>query len=368
MEQQNQPRSNEKPDARPAGVSRRNFLQGIGTLVAASGLAALPTFGLGAELQEQNKKTPNSDIARVAADPIAIPAPIHRNHAITHNVTLETKEVVGEIEPGVTFRYMTFNGQVPGPMIRVRQGDTVNLTFKNGTGNMMPHNVDLHAVYGTGGGANATLAMPGETKRIRFKTLYPGAFIYHCAVPNMDYHISSGMFGMIVVEPKKGLPPVDREFYLGQNEVYTDKPTGKKGHHQFDFDKMAAENPTYVLLNGEKYALTPDHRGAMKAKTGETARIFLVTGGPNLTSSFHAIGNVFVKAWREGAFGSKPSKYLQTCSVAPGSTGVFHLEFPLAQKVKLVDHALSRVIRKGLLAIIDVEGEDRPDIFNPSLS
>ncbi|MDY7083139.1 MAG: multicopper oxidase domain-containing protein, partial [Halobacteria archaeon] len=121
---------------------------------------------------------------------------------------------------------------------RVRQGDTVNFTFKNLPDNAMTHNVDLHAVYGTGGGNVATTANPGEENAMKFEAKYPGAFIYHCAVPNLDYHISSGMFGMIVVEPPEGLPEVDREFYLGQHEVYTNKPAGEKGKHSFDFDAM----------------------------------------------------------------------------------------------------------------------------------
>jgi len=172
---------------------------------------------------------------------------------------------------------------------------------------------------------------------------------------------------MIVVEPLEGLPKVDHEFYLGQHEVYTDKEAGEKGTHNFDMASMVAEDPTYVLLNGEKHAITDGRYGNLKVKTGETARLFMVTGGPNLTSSFHAIGNVFTKAWREGAITSDAERYVQTCQVAPGSTGVFELEFPVPQVVKLVDHSLSRVARKGMLGLITVEGEEQPDIFATNL-
>ena len=305
--------------------------------------------------------------ARVAADPTKLPGPVDWKAPKRHQITLETVEVIAEIEPGVTFSYMTFGGQIPGPMIRVRQGDTVEFTLKNPKGNIMPHSIDFHAVYGTGGGGAATNVSPGQSNGMIFKAMYPGAFIYHCAVPNLDYHISSGMFGMIVVEPPGGLPPVDHEFYLGQNEVYTDMPAGNKGHHNFGFKAMQNEDPTYVLLNGEKYALTPERRGAMKVKVGETARVFFVCGGPNLTCNFHPIGNVWSKAWREGALMSAPELYVQTMAVPPGSCGVFELEFPVPGQVKLVDHAITRVLSKGMLGIIEVEGADQPDIFNPTL-
>jgi nitrite reductase (NO-forming) len=269
---------------------------------------------------------------------------------------------VTEIEPGVTFNFMTYNGQIPGPMVRVRQGDTVNLTFKNPAENRRPHNVDFHAVYGPGGGAVDTLSPPGETAQISFRAMYPGAFIYHCAVPNMDYHISSGMFGIILVEPPEGLPPVDREFYLGQHEVYTSE--AEDDHVAFDFDEMERENPSYVLFNGRKYGLTEDGHGPMTAEVGDTARVFMVTGGPNLTSSFHPIGNVFTEAWREGAIQSTAESNVQTLPVAPGSCGIFHMDFPVPGPVFLVDHALSRVVRKGSKATIQVDGDPQHEVIS----
>ncbi len=365
------------------GTSRRLFLRQLGLGAVAGGAVGVgatvlvdrrrgpsentPPAGVGTTVSTQVEPAKPVDAKRVAADPTRIPPPIHRSSSRHHDIVLETRELTAEIEPGVTFKYMTFEGQVPGPMIRVRQGDTVRLTLKNPTSNMMVHNVDLHAVYGTGGGNVATTAAPGQSNGMEFKAMYPGAFIYHCAVPNLDWHISAGMFGMIVVEPADGLPRVDREFYLGQNEIYTTQPTGQKGHHDFDYEAMAAEDPTYVLLNGEKHALTPDVRGAMQAKVGETARVFFVCGGPNLTSSFHPIGNVWTKAWYAGAFTNDPQRYIQTMAVPPGSCGVFEMEFPVAEDVKLVDHALSRVVRKGMLGVIHVEGPPTPGIFQPDL-
>lgn len=350
--------------------SRRSFLKGIGTAAATGGLAAtglssLEAQAASAEAPSAPERPVGEKVNRVAADPTDIPSPIQRNTPKTHDITFEVQEVVTEIEPGVTFNFMTYNGQIPGPLVRVRQGDTVNLTFKNPSGSTKPHNVDFHAVYGPGGGAVDTMSAPGQTTQISFKAMYPGAFIYHCAIPNLDYHISSGMFGMILVEPPEGLPAVDREFYVGQHEVYTSEEAND-GHLAFDFDRMRQEDPGYVLFNGKKNALTEGNYGPMTAKVGETARVFMVTGGPNLTSSFHPIGNVFTEAWREGAVESRPERHVQTMPVAPGSCGVFHMDFPVPGPVHLVDHALSRVARKGAKATIQVEGDPRPDVFNPN--
>lgn len=334
----------------------------------ATGEAAVePTQAATAAGGSALQATQPPDVERVAADPTVLPGPVSHSEPKTHQVTLDVQEIVAGIEPGATFSYMTFGGTVPGPMIRVRQGDTIEFTLENLPENFMLHNIDLHAVYGTGGGNVATNVSPGQSNGLIFKAVYPGAFIYHCAVPNLDYHISSGMFGMIVVEPSDGLNPVDHEFYLGQHEVYTDKRSGEKGHHSFDFQKMLSEDPTYVLLNGEKYALTPDRRGAIQVEVGETARVFFVNGGPNLTSSFHPIGNVWSKAWRDGALASRAEEYVQTMSVPPGSCGVFEMEFPVPGEVKLVDHALSRVVGKGMLGIIQVNGDPVPEIFQPDL-
>ena len=303
------------------------------------------------------------DTDRIAADPTDLPDPVDWNSPRHHEVEMTTKEQTAEIEPGVTFDYMTFDGRVPGPMIRVRRGDTVTLTLTNDESNSMPHNIDLHAVYGPGGGAEASTVNPGETAEFQFKAMYPGVFVYHCAVPNMDYHISSGMFGAILVEPKDGLPEVDRELYFGQHELYTDTPAGEKGHHKFDFEAMKAEDPTYTLLNGEAYAITGDGYGPVTVDKGERVRIFHANGGPNLTSSWHAIGNVWETFYRDGAVASEPDHYVETAPVVPGSVAIAEIDTPVPEPIKLVDHALTRVARKGLLGVIKVEGEPEPDIF-----
>ncbi|MGN8217904.1 copper-containing nitrite reductase [Halococcus morrhuae DSM 1307] len=349
-------------------ISRRRLLGALGIGGAAS--VAGCTTGLQTEAVGQPSTTlqqaQQKAMERVAADPTDIPEPIDRTEPKHHEITLEAKEVTAEIEDGVTFNFMTFDGRVPGPMIRLREGDTVSFTMENLPENKREHNVDMHAIYGTGGGSVATTAEPGTANGMRFEATYPGAYIYHCAVPNMDQHISTGMFGMVLVEPKAGMPPVDREFYLGQHEVYTDKAVGEQGHHGFDADAMLNEAPTYVLFNGEKYPFTPDRYGTMSAETGETVRVFLVTGGPNVSSNFHPIGNVWTRAWRDGALASQPERYVQTMKVPPGSCMVGEMDLPVPSRIKLVDHALTRVTRRGLLAEIDVTGPERPEVFDPA--
>ncbi len=354
--------------------SRKQFMKNAGGAILGGGL--LSTFGLsameGTSLIEQGNtpfSIPSSAAAlsfanRISADPVNIPPQIKRTRPRTVEIEIEAVELIGELEDGTKFTYMTFGGQVPGPMIRVRQGDTVILTLSSASENAMLHNIDLHAVYGTGGGADATFVTPGSSQTIKFKALYPGAFTYHCAVPAMDQHISSGMYGIILVEPEEGLSQVDHEFYIGQNEVYIQGSAGDQGLQDFDFAKMEREDADYVLMNGKKGAITENGYGAMKVKKGETARLFFVNGGPNLSSSLHPIGNVFTKAWRDGAIASQPERYVQTMAVPPGSCGIFELDFPVPSTIHLVDHALSRVEYKGMGADIVVEGEPDKEIFD----
>jgi nitrite reductase (NO-forming) len=307
------------------------------------------------------------DVDRIAADPTDVPDPVDWNEPREHEITLESIEAVAEIEDGVTLRYMTYEGQIPGPMIRVREGDTIDLTFDVPEDeNADAHNVDFHAVYGPGGGAADTTLAPGDdVANVRFQLTYPGVHIYHCAVPNMDQHSSLGMFGAILVEPEEGLPEVDREFYFGQHELYTDGDPGEEGHHSYDFDAAADENPTYVALNGEYLAFTDDGAyGPVEAEVGETARIYYANGGPNLASSWHAIGSVWSRYYRDGDLTSAPDENVETAMVGPGTTTAAEVEFPVPGPVSLVDHALSRVVHRGSLGQIAVEGEENTDVYD----
>jgi len=353
-------------------ATRRKWLQamGVGGTAAVAGctIAAPSADRLAAEetavtARREVESTATQPVDRIAADPTDIPEPIQRDESETVEVTLRPEEATAQVADGVAFDYMTCNGQVPGPLIRVRQGDTVDLTFENPGSNVMPHNVDFHAVRGPGGGAEATMTSPGETARLEFKTTYPGAYIYHCAVPNLDMHISAGMFGIIVVEPPEGLPTVDQEVYLGQHEIYA-KGDGDK--LSFDMAAMQREDPRYVDINGEEYAITGHRHGPVTVGTDETVRVFFVDGGPNLTSSFHPIGSVWDEFWPQGSLSTEPQTDIQTWPVAPGSTAVATMNSPVPGGFKVVDHTLSRVAGKDCMAVTEAEGDERPVIFDPN--
>ena len=351
--------------------TRRSFLTaaGIGGAAAIAGCIGAPGTQQSVDQPESEPEPSLSeaksvDVDRIAADPRDIPDPVDWDEPRHHEVEMTTTERIAEIEPGVTFHYMTFEDRVPGPMVRVRRGDTVEFTIHNPEENSMPHNMDFHATYGPGGGAEASTVAPGETAGFTFRAEYPGVFVYHCAVPNMDHHISAGMFGAILVEPEDGLPEVDRELYFGQHELYTKGDPGEEGHHAFDMDAMAAEEPTYVCLNGEAYAFTENGYGPVTVDKNERVRIFWANGGPNLTSSWHAIGNVWETFYRDGDLVSEPDRYVETAPVVPGSVAAAEIDTPVPGQIKLVDHALSRVVRKGMLGAIKVEGEPEPDIFD----
>ncbi|QLG47652.1 copper-containing nitrite reductase [Natrinema halophilum] len=356
---------------------RRRFLQAMGAAGAVAVAGCLGGDESGTEANgDQNDgggeedglaAAKSVDVDQIARDPTDIPAPVDWTQPRTHDVTIRTEKVTAEIEPGVTFDYMTFEGQVPGPMLRVRRGDTVNLTFDVPEElNAAMHNMDFHAVYGPGGGADATTIAPDDDPtQIQFRAEYPGVFIYHCAIPNMDMHISSGMFGSILVEPEDGLPEVDNEFYLGQHEIYTTGEVGEDGHHGFDYEAMKREQPTYVVFNGQAYGFTEDAAGPMQANTGETARVYFANGGPNLLSSLHPIGNVWSDLYRDGDLLSDPANNVETTPVAPGTTTAGVMELPVPGPVKIVDHALSRVVHRGALGVVDVQGEPNPEVFDP---
>ena len=296
----------------------------------------------------------------IVRDPTELPAPIGSRGPKRVRVDLETIEVTGNLADGATYRYWTFNQKVPGPFIRVRVGDTVEVRLKNHDDSVMMHNVDFHAVTGPGGGAKATDAAPGESRGFEFTAINPGLYVYHCAVPMAAQHIANGMYGMILVEPEGGLPKVDREFYVMQGEIYTEQNLGSKGELTESYDKLLAERPEYFVFNGASLALAKEK--PLKAKTGETVRIFFGVGGPNYTSSFHLIGEVFERVYNLGSLTTAPMRDVQTTTVPPGGATVVDVKLEVPGKFMLVDHALSRVER-GLAGVLEVTGPDNPDVY-----
>jgi len=274
----------------------------------------------------------------------SVPKPLNRGPA-TVQVEFETVETEGPLHDGVKYRFWTFNGTVPGPMVRVRVGDTVEFTIKNHKDSNEDHSIDIHAVNGNLGGGAVSQAEPGKSKKFTFKALNPGLYIYHCASSHIPTHIANGMYGMMLVEPEGGLPKVNREYYVVQSEFYTKNGFGKKGLQLFSKKKALQEVPDYVVFNGKVGGVTG--KGALTANVGETVRIYFGNAGPNKISSFHMIGEIWDRVWPEGSTGGKPLENVQTTLVpVAGSTVV---EFKVQEKglYLLVDHSIFRAIDKG---------------------
>jgi nitrite reductase (NO-forming) len=317
--------------------------------------------GMWGTLQVGSPASVAEDAVSIVRDPSDVPDPIGRRGLQLVKVHLTAEEVDGLLADGTSYRYFTFDGKVPGPMLRVRVDDTVELTLSNPTSSKMVHSIDLHAVTGPGGGSALLQVPPGETKTITFKALMPGLFVYHCATPSVAEHIANGMYGMILVEPAGGLPKVDKEFYVMQGDMYTEQPYGTKGMLDFSYQKMLDEQPEYFVFNGAAGALTTDEH-ALRANVGDTIRVFFGVGGPNFTSSFHIIGEMFDRLYNYGSLETPPMTGVQTTLVPPGGAAMVELNLQVPGKYILVDHALSR-LERGLVGFLYVEGPDAPDIY-----
>ena len=356
------------------GLSRRNLLVGsagltVGSMVGASAATAQsgqtgaeshgnPSASLGNRIYSANPEHPN--LADISENPANVPPPITRTEPTTVRIDLETIEVEAHLGGNSRYRFWTYNGTVPGPFQRVRVGDTVEVYLKNNEESWYAHNVDFHAVTGPGGGASLGAPGPGESYSFKFKALNSGLYVYHCAVSPVAQHISNGMYGMILVEPEEGLPPVDREYYVMQGEIYTEERFGTSGLLNESYDKLIDERAEYLVFNGHVGALT-DHY-PLQAKVGETVRIYFGVGGPNYTSAFHVIGEIFDKAYLHGSLVNPPIESVQTIPVMPGGSGIVEFKCEVPGRFVIVDHALSRAER-GLAGYLYVEGDENPDIF-----
>ena len=304
-----------------------------------------------------NPAATGADIVR---DPTDLPGPIGPRDPQTVRIDLETVEIEGQLADGTTFKYWTFNGQVPGPFYRVRVGDTIEVHLKNLTNSTMPHSVDFHAVTGPGGGATMTQTAPGEETMFTAKALNPGLYVYHCATPMVAQHIANGMYGLILVEPEEGLPEVDREFYVMQGELYTNEAFGSTGLLTENLDALLDEDPEYLVFNGAVGGLTDQK--PLEANVGETVRIFFGVGGPNFTSSFHVIGEIFDRVYDQASLTSPALTNVQTTLVPPGGATMVEFGLEVPGRYILVDHALAR-LQRGLAGFLIAEGEENSEIF-----
>jgi len=383
---------------------KRNWISDAAPIIMAVGFTALFLgFAKISSATTENISSSRQMLPEISRSASDLTAPITRNADGTVVIKLETREVVAELALGTTYKYWTYNGTVPGPFLRVREGDTVEVHLthagddeemtKEETGNMVfdllvpkvqadsagrkedpheeeeshateghaLHSIDLHAVTGPGGGSVLTQVADGETKKFRFKANRPGVYIYHCASPHVPTHIANGMYGMITVEPKEGLPPVDREFYVMQGELYTVGALGKKGHQEFSKTKLLAEQPEYFVFNGRTGALAGS--GALKANIGERVRLYVGVGG-FVPSNFHVIGAVFDKVYSEGDITSPPLRNVQTTMIPAGGSTVVEFTVDVPGTYLLVDHSLTRSVDRGALGELIVEGARNPEIFS----
>jgi nitrite reductase (NO-forming) len=297
----------------------------------------------------------------VLTPPPHVPPPIGRRHPAKVIVNLEVRELTRRIADGVEYTFWTYGGEVPGLFIRVREGDVVEFRLNNHPSSKVPHNIDLHAVTGPGGGAASTFTAPGHSSQFTFTALNAGLYVYHCATAPVPMHVANGMYGLILVEPKDGLPPVDREYYVMQGDFYTQGGTNEPGLQIFDNVKAMDERPTYVLFNGAVGALVGDN--ALKANVGEVVRLYFGVGGPNLTSSFHVIGEIFDRVYPEGG-----TKYIQenvqTTLVPAGGSVIVDFKVDVPGTLVLVDHSLSRAFNKGALGMMKVTGPENRVLYS----
>ena len=275
-------------------------------------------------------------------------------------ITLITEEKLGQLANGVTYDFWTYNGTVPGPLIRLRVGQVVEMHIVNPANNTMIHSIDSHGILGQGGGGAYSQTAPGNESIFQFTAMNPGLFLYHCATPDIPTHIANGMYGLMLVEPQGGLPKVNDEFYIVQGEFYTMGPYGQQGFQEFSYQKAQAETPDYVVFNGRVGALTGN--GTMKVKVGDTVRVFFGNAGPNLDSSLHIIGGIMDRVYEDGSLVSPPLLEVQTVLVPAGSAAMVEFIAQTPGILTLVDHSLFR-IHQGAAATFTVTGPNNPAII-----
>jgi nitrite reductase (NO-forming) len=297
--------------------------------------------------------------ADVAADPNA-PAPVTydatapaRLDGDVHDIDLVITESEMTVAPGFVQRVWTFGGTVPGPVIRVKVGDTIRVHLKNPATNQLPHSIDFHASQ-VAWNDEMTSINPGEEKLYEWTADYAGVWMYHCGTSPALHHIANGMYGMVIVEPAEGLPPVDNEFALVQSEWYL----GPQGDiTSLDKASAGAPAPDFVVFNGvaNQYVDAP-----LAVGTGESVRIFVLDAGPNIDSSFHIVGTIFDTVIKEGIAlrkGNVGSWGSQAMDLSPAQGGI--VEFTTAEDglYPLVTHAFNFVGR-GALGLVQAGDGD----------
>ncbi len=326
----------------------------LSLLIASCGSKEKDAHQNAADIQVSNEM-----VAELTAPP-EVPTPVGKRKAKKLIVHMEILEKEGTMTDGVTYVYWTFGGTVPGSFIRTRVGDEVEFHLKNHPDNKLPHNIDLHAVTGPGGGATSSFVAPGHEAKFSFKVINPGLYVYHCATAPVGMHVANGMYGLILVEPEGGLPKVDKEYYIMQGDFYTKGENGERGLQPFDMQKAVDEDADYVVFNGSVGSMTGDN--AITAKVGETVRLFVGNGGPNLVSSFHVIGEIFDVVRVEG--GDLINENVQTTLVPAGGAAIVEFRVDVPGTFILVDHSIFRAFNKGALGMLKVQGEENKTLYS----
>lgn len=340
----------------------KHFKQGFSLLILLSSISIVLSCNNNsgnADVENKLDTVLTGNVTAELTDAPAVPKQLNYTSPKKVIVQLDVIEKVMKISDSTEYTFWTFGGHVPGKFIRVRQGDLVDFTLHNMPDSKLSHNIDLHAVTGPGGGADATATAPGQSSHFQFRALNPGLFVYHCATGPVGMHIANGMYGLILVEPQSGMAKVDKEYYIMQGDFYTKGKFEAPGLQDFDMDKAIAEHPDYVLFNGRVRSTTG--KNALTANVGETVRLYVGNGGPNLVSSFHVIGEIFNKVYMESGF--EISRNVQTTLIPAGGSTMVEMKMEVPGVYNLVDHAIFRAFNKGALAQIKVSGDENPAVF-----
>ncbi len=270
-------------------------------------------------------------------------APAYRA-AKVHEIDWDMTEKLVEIAPGKVVKVWTFDDSVPGPVVRVRVGDTVKVTIRNRT--KLPHSVDFHAARIAPDKAFRDVA-PGDSFTFSFEATTPGVFMYHCGTAPVVHHIANGMYGMIIVEPEGGLPAVDRELALVQSDFYVSDTPGNPA----DNEKLMSGIPDVVAFNGYAGQYKDD---PIVVKKGERIRVFLLAAGPNTWSAFHVVGTIFDKAWIDGVHDENLSIGNQTLNLSASQGAIAEFRLDQEGTYPFVTHDFTNAT-KGAVGLLRTE-------------
>jgi nitrite reductase (NO-forming) len=243
-----------------------------------------------------------------------------------HHVTLEATEGTFEVADGIFMNLWTFGGSVPGPVIRVTQGDTIHFKLVNKASTA--HSMDFHASEVAPNRAYVDVA-PGKSFEFDWEARHPGVFMYHCGTEPVLHHVGNGMYGMVIVEPVNQTLAPAREYALVQSELYFG------GQDEVgDVTKMEAKDADWIVFNGYANQYV-DH--PLVADPGERVRVYLLNAGPSQWSAFHVIGTVFDRTWQEGVKGGPA----QTVSIAPSQGAIVEFSMEDEGTYPFISHALA---------------------------